>query len=152
MSSPLQVRVARAGKEVGSYDSAEVLRLLGAGTLKPTDHYWHSGMGGWELLSKLDASDGLRLRAEAEKKLNREKAERESSARDEELLRQRVRGLLDPSGVPSEAGEWLVCATPSKREMTTHETSVVPVHAQGPGCPKRFLWGASWSEGLTGGY
>ena len=68
MSSPLQVKIARAGKEVGSYDSAEALRLLGLGTLKPTDHYWHLGMGGWELLSKLDASEGLRLRAEAEEK------------------------------------------------------------------------------------
>jgi len=90
MSSPLQVRIARAGKEVGTYDSAEALRLLGLGTLKPTDHYWHSGMGGWELLSKLDASEGLRVRAEAEEKLNREKVERESRARDEELLRQRA--------------------------------------------------------------
>ena len=90
MSSPLQVRIARAGKEVGSYDSAEALRLLGSGTLKPTDHYWHLGMGGWELLSKLDASEGLRLRAEAEEKLNREKAERESRARNDEQLRQRV--------------------------------------------------------------
>ena len=90
MSSPLQVKVARAGKEVGSYDSAEALRLLGLGTLKPTDHYWHLGMGGWELLSKLDASEGLRLRAEAEEKLNRKKAERESRARNDEQLRQRV--------------------------------------------------------------
>jgi GYF domain 2 len=61
MSSPLQVTVVRAGNEVGTYELAEVLRLLGAGTLKPTDFYWHEGMGGWELLSKLDASDGLRL-------------------------------------------------------------------------------------------
>ena len=61
MSEPLQVRIARAGKEVGTYDSAEALRLLGEGTLKPTDNYWHIGMGGWELLSKLDASEGLRL-------------------------------------------------------------------------------------------
>lgn len=90
MSSPLQVRIARAGKEVGTYDSAEALRLLGLGTLKPTDHYWHLGMGGWELLSKLDASEVLRVRAEAEEKLNREKTEKESRARDEERLRQRV--------------------------------------------------------------
>jgi hypothetical protein len=68
MSSPLQVRIARAGKEVGSYDSAEALRLLGLGTLKPTDIYWHEGMGGWELLSKLDTSEGPRLPAEPEVK------------------------------------------------------------------------------------
>lgn len=91
MSLPLQIRIARAGKEVGSYDSAEAFRLLGLGTLKPTDHYWHLGMGGWELMSKLDASEGLRLRAEAEEKLNREKTERESRARDDERLRQRLK-------------------------------------------------------------
>ena len=68
MSSPLQVTIVRAGKEIGTYDLAEVLRLLAAGTLKPTDIYWHEGMGGWELLSKLDASEGLRLPAEPEVK------------------------------------------------------------------------------------
>ena len=69
MSSPLQVTIVRAGKEIGTYDLAEVLRLLAAGTLKPTDFYWHEGMGGGgELLSKLDASEGLRLPAEPEVK------------------------------------------------------------------------------------
>ena len=68
MSSPLQVTIVRAGKEIGTYDLAEVLRLLGAGTLKPTDYYWHEGMRVWELLSKLDASEGLRLPAEPEVK------------------------------------------------------------------------------------
>ena len=90
MSSPLQVRIARSGKELGTYDSAEALRLLGVGTLKPTDHYWHLGMGGWELLSNLGISEGLRLKSEAKKKLDREKAERESRAREDERLRQRV--------------------------------------------------------------
>ena len=68
MSSPLQVKITRYGKEIGTYDLAEVLRLLGAGTLKPTDFYWHEGMGARELLSKLDASEGLRLPAEPEVK------------------------------------------------------------------------------------
>ena len=69
MSSPLQVTIVRAGKEIGTYDLDEVLRLLGLGTLKPTDIYWHEGMGGGgELLSKLDASEGLRLPAEPEVK------------------------------------------------------------------------------------
>ena len=68
MSSPLQVTIVRAGKEIGTYDLAEVLRLLGAGTLKPMDYYWHEGMRVWELLSKLDTSEGLRLPAEPEVK------------------------------------------------------------------------------------
>jgi hypothetical protein len=88
MSTLLQVRIARAGKEVGIYDAAEALRLLGLGTLKPTDHYWHPGMAGWELLSKLDASE--RLSAEADERLKREKAEAELSATDDERLKQRV--------------------------------------------------------------
>ena len=50
MSSPLQVRIARAGKEVGTYGSAEAIRLFDLGTLRPTDHYWHSGMTEWGLL------------------------------------------------------------------------------------------------------
>jgi hypothetical protein len=90
MSLPLQVRIARAGKEVGSYDSAEALRLLGLGTLKPTDHYWHLGMGGWELLSKLDESEAKRLITEAQQKLDALKAEKLSIAGDEERLRQKV--------------------------------------------------------------
>jgi hypothetical protein len=68
MSSPLQVTIVRAGNEVGTYELAEVLRLLGAGTLKPTDLYWHEGMVGWELVSKLDTSEGLKLPAEPEVK------------------------------------------------------------------------------------
>ena len=68
MSTPLQVTIVRAGNEVGTYELAEVLRLLGAGTLKPTDLYWHEGMAGWELVSKLDTSEGLRLPAEPEVK------------------------------------------------------------------------------------
>lgn len=69
MSSSLQVTIVRYGQELGTYDLAEVLRLLAAGTLKPTDYYWHEGMGARELLSKLDASEGLRLPAEPEVKL-----------------------------------------------------------------------------------
>ena len=68
MSTPLQVTISRDGKEIGTYDLAEVLRLLAAGTLKPTDLYWHEGMRVWELLSKLDTSEGLRLPAEPEVK------------------------------------------------------------------------------------
>ena len=90
MSTPLLVRIARAGKEVGTYDSAEALRLLGLGTLWRTDYYWHPGMAGWELLSKLDASEGRRLSAEADERLKREKAEAELSATDDERLKQRV--------------------------------------------------------------
>jgi len=69
MSTPLQVTITRDGKGVRTYELAEVIRLLGAGTLKPTDLYWHEGMVGWELVSKLDLSEGLKLPAEPAVKL-----------------------------------------------------------------------------------
>ena len=68
MSSPLLVKISRDGKEIGTYEAQEAVRLLVYGTLKETDFYWHEGMGGWELLSKLDAPGGLRLPAEPEVK------------------------------------------------------------------------------------
>ena len=66
MSSPLLVKISRDGKEVGTYEAKEAVRLLVYGTLKPTDFYWHEGMGVGELLSKLDTSEVLRLPAEPE--------------------------------------------------------------------------------------
>lgn len=45
------VKIARSGKEIGTYDSAEVIRLLGVGTLQSTDHYWHTGMVDWRVLA-----------------------------------------------------------------------------------------------------
>lgn len=62
MSSSLQVRIARAGKEIGTYEPAEAVRLFGLGTLRPTDHYWHSGMTGWGPLPEYIE----RLRSEAQ--------------------------------------------------------------------------------------
>ena len=68
MSTPLQVKISRDGKEIGTYEVKEAIRLLVYGTLKETDFYWHEGMRVWELLSKLDTSEGLRLPAEPEVK------------------------------------------------------------------------------------
>ena len=81
MSSPLQVRIARAGKEVGSYDSAEALRLLGLGTLKPTDHYWHEGMTSWALLSDLEKVRQEALERVVKARLTREAVDQEVEAR-----------------------------------------------------------------------
>ena len=54
MSSPLQVKVSRDGKEVGVYDLKEALRLLVLGELRPSDYYWHVGMATWRRLAELD--------------------------------------------------------------------------------------------------
>ena len=109
MSPSLQVRIARAGKEIGTYDSAEALRLLGLGTLWRTDHYWHPGMADWVLLSKLDASEGRRLSAEANERLKRENTEAELSATDDERLKQRVE-----AEVATRLAEEMAKGSPSK--------------------------------------
>ena len=64
MSSPLQVRIARAGKEIGTYEAKEAVRLLVYGTLKETDFYWHEGMTEWAPLLKLQASEARRMQVE----------------------------------------------------------------------------------------
>jgi Fe2+ transport system protein B len=64
MSEPLQVRVSREGKEIGTYLVQEAIRLLVYGTLKETDHYWHEGMTDWAPLTQLQASEARRQLAE----------------------------------------------------------------------------------------
>jgi GYF domain 2 len=64
MSDPLQVKVSRDGKEIGTYPVQEAIRLLVYGTLKETDHYWHDGMAEWAPLVQLQASEARRQLAE----------------------------------------------------------------------------------------
>ncbi len=64
MSEPLQIRVSREGKELGSYPAPEVLSMLKDGALLPTDFYWHEGMTDWAPLARLQASEARRLLAE----------------------------------------------------------------------------------------
>lgn len=90
MSEPLKVRIARAGKELGSYEVGVAVQLLSSGQLEPTDHFWLPGMAGWELLSKLKETAEHRSKSEAEERANRERAEREMREKDEERLRQKV--------------------------------------------------------------
>jgi hypothetical protein len=64
MSTPLLVKISRDGKEIGTYEAREAVRLLVYGTLKETDFYWHEGMTEWAPLSKLQASEARRQLAE----------------------------------------------------------------------------------------
>ena len=64
MSKPLQVRVSRDGKEIGTYSAAEVVRLRIEGTLKESDFYWHEGMTDWAPLSQFLAAEARRQLAE----------------------------------------------------------------------------------------
>jgi len=99
MSEPLQVKVSRAGKEIGTYDSKEAIRLFLYGTLLATDFFWHDGMKDWAPMSQLQASVGrwqesqraLREREgqEAEAKAQQEKAEAERLHKEAEADEQR---------------------------------------------------------------
>ena len=64
MSSPLLVKISRDGKEIGTYEAKEAVRLLVYGTLKETDFYWHEGMTEWAPLVKFQASEARRQLAE----------------------------------------------------------------------------------------
>jgi len=92
MTKPIQVRISRAGNEIGSYPSDEVVRLSSNGTLKETDFYWHEGMIDWAPLSRFLASEtrrklaeeALRLKQEEVKKAERLALERAKAKEDEE--------------------------------------------------------------------
>jgi DNA-directed RNA polymerase subunit RPC12/RpoP len=44
------VHIARAGQVLGRYPEADLPVLIGAGTVRRTDHYWKKGMAGWSLV------------------------------------------------------------------------------------------------------
>lgn len=84
MSERLQVKVSRDGKEIGTYEAQEAVRLLISGALKETDFYWHEGMTEWEPLPKLRLSEARRVLAERSHQAKQEEIRRaEQLARDE---------------------------------------------------------------------
>ena len=76
MSSPLLVKISRDGKEIGTYEAKEAIRLLVYGNLNETDFYWHEGMTDWASLSKLQASEARRELAERALQQKQEEARR----------------------------------------------------------------------------
>ena len=89
MSSPLLVKISRDGKEIGSYEAKEAVRLLVYGTLNEADFYWHEGMTEWAPLSKLQASEARRQLAHQKQEEERKAAELGKLRREEaEQLRQ----------------------------------------------------------------
>jgi len=83
MSEPIQVRVSREGKELGSYPVPDVLSMLKEGALLPTDFYWHEGMADWSPLAQLQASEARRILAERAQQLKQEEARKaEQLAKD----------------------------------------------------------------------
>jgi hypothetical protein len=53
MNSPeaIVVSVARNGEQVGDFPWGSIRQLMAAGSILPTDHYWHQGMSEWRLVS-----------------------------------------------------------------------------------------------------
>jgi len=101
MSQPLQVRVSRDGKELGTYPSEEVVRQLVCGALKETDFYWHEGMTDWAPLTQLQESEARRqlaLRA-----LKREHEEERKAAELSKKLREDAEKMRKEQAVAKEA-------------------------------------------------
>jgi len=88
MTSPLLVKISRDGKEIGTYEAKEAVRLLISGILKKTDFYWHEGMTEWAPLLKLEASETLRQLAEKakarEEEIAKAKVEQRAKVKEEE--------------------------------------------------------------------
>ena len=98
MSSPLLVKISRDGKEIGTYEAKEAVRLLVYGTLTETDFYWHEGMTEWAPLLKLQASEDRRQLAERAEQLAREKA-----LKDEQLAQEKAKAKEEEDRAVAEA-------------------------------------------------
>ena len=109
MSSPLLVKISRDGKEIGTYEAKEAVRLLVYGTLKETDFYWHEGMAEWSPLSKLQASEARRQLAERAEQLKQEQAikaeqlAKEKALKDEQLAQEKAKAKEEEDRVVMEA-------------------------------------------------
>ena len=114
MSTPLLVKISRDGKEIGTYEAKEAVRLLAYGTLKETDFYWHEGMTEWApfsldagfvLISKIKASQ-LAERAEQLKQEQAIKAEQlaqEKALKDEQLAQEKAKAKEEEDRAVAEA-------------------------------------------------
>ena len=107
MSSPLLVKISRDGKEIGTYEAKEAVRLLVYGTLKETDFDWHEGMTEWAPLVKLQASEARRQLAERALQQKQEEAikaeqlaQEKDKAKEEEdrALKEAIRLRLEREG------------------------------------------------------
>jgi len=81
MSSPLLVKISRDGKELGTYEAKEALRLLINGTLEGTDFYWHDGMTEWAPLLNLVSSETFKQLAQKAEAVAKAKAELKERAK-----------------------------------------------------------------------
>jgi hypothetical protein len=109
MTSTLLVKVSRDGKEIGTYEAKEAVRLLVSGTLKETDFYWHEGMTDWAPLVKLQASEARKQLAERALQQKQEEARRaeqlaqEKSEKQEQAEREKAKAKEEEERAVAEA-------------------------------------------------
>jgi hypothetical protein len=96
MSLPLLVKISRDGKEIGTYEAKEAVRLLVSGALRETDHYWHEGMTSWALVSDLQKTRQDALERVVKARLAREELDDEVEAR---LARERKKRHREKNAV-----------------------------------------------------
>lgn len=56
---PMQIHIARDGKQLGPFSLEEINRQLAAGTLSLTDNAWYEGASGWAPLSTVPGVTGV---------------------------------------------------------------------------------------------
>jgi hypothetical protein len=96
MTTPLLVKISRDGKEIGTYEAKEAVRLLVSGALRETDHYWHEGMTSWALVSDLQKTRQDALERVVKARLAREELDDEVEAR---LARERKKRHREKNAV-----------------------------------------------------
>jgi len=142
MSTPLQVKISRDGKEIGTYEAKEAVRLLVYGTLKETDFYWHEGMTEWAPLLKLQASEARRQLAERAEQLKQEEAikaeqlAREKALKDEQLAQEKAKA--------KEEEEWIIAENVrirmEKEKVTWFRCHCCRESFRSPNDPREQFW------------
>jgi hypothetical protein len=108
MSTPLLVKISRDGKEIGTYEAKDAVRLLVYGTLKETDFYWHEGMTEWAPLLKLQASEARRQLAERaiqqkqEEAIKAEQLAQEKALKAEQLAQEKAKAKEEEDRIIAE--------------------------------------------------
>ena len=131
MSEPLQVKISRDGKEIGTYEAKEAVRLLVYGTLKETDFYWHEGMTDWAPLSKLQASEARRQLAERASQQKQEEARKA-----EQLAQDKAKAKEEEDRAVAEA----VRARMEKRKENVFTCSCCKDTFEKPIDPRGLFW------------
>ena len=131
MLEPLQVRISRDGKEIGTYPAAEVVRLRINGTLKETDFYWCEGMTDWAPLTEFLAAEARRQLAE--KVLLKKQ---EDARRAERLAQEKAKAKEEEDRVVAEATEIRM----QKRKENFFTCNCCKARFEKPNDPRDLFW------------